>query len=239
MALLPLKLTEFDPGNPFTGAEIFGFVQVGENRRNDLDAITAFITTEITGGTATLELIRDTIGTSLTDSGLVVVTVNDPGDTIDVGVPAAVASDLNTGTDTAKAVTSDALAGSTFGKAVFVLQVSDPNGSAITTGDGKAYFVCPEAINGMNLVKVEMGLTTVSSSGIPTVQIANVTQAADMLTTKLTVDANELHSSTAATAAVIDTNNDDVVTGDLLRVDNDVAGIGAKGQTVILTFQLP
>lgn len=124
-------------------------------------------------------------------------------------------------------------------KAVFVILVSDPNGDAITTGDGKAYFPCPEAINGYNLTKVEMGFTTASSSGIPTVQINNTTQAADMLTTKLTVDANELYSSTAATPAVIDAANDDVATGDLLRIDNDVAGTGAKGQVVTLTFEKP
>lgn len=190
-------------------------------------------------GTITDETIRDMLATAFTDSGLVVVAPNDGADTIDIGVPAAVAADLNTGTDTAKAVTSDALAGSIFGEAVFVLQVTDPAGSALTTGDGKAYFQVPLALNGMNLVKAEGGLTTVSSSGIPTVQVANVTDAVDMLSTKLTIDANEFNSSTAAAAAVVDGTKDDVATGDLLRIDCDVAGTGAKGLMVILTFQLP
>lgn len=152
---------------------------------------------------------------------------------------AAVASDLNTGTDTTKAVTSDALAGSNFGKAVVTLLVSDPGGSAITTGDGKAYWRVPSALNGMNLVSVAAALTTVSSSGIPTVQIANVTDAVDMLSTKLTIDASELDSSTAANAAVIDTAKDDVATADMLRIDIDVAGTGAKGLMVEMQFQLP
>lgn len=117
--------------------------------------------------------------------------------------------------------------------------MTDPNGAALTTGDGKAYFTIPAALNGMNLVSVAAALTTVSSSGIPTVQIANVTDAVDMLSTKLTIDATELTSYTAATPAVIDTTKDDVVTGDLLRIDVDVAGTGAKGLSVVLGFQLP
>jgi hypothetical protein len=38
---------------------------------------------------------------------------------------------------------------------------------------------------------------------------------------------------------VIDATKDDVATGDLLAVDVDVAGTGAKGLGVILSFQLP
>lgn len=185
------------------------------------------------------EMAQDAIGGILTDTGLAVVTYADATPSIDVNVPAAVASDLNTGTNTTKAVTADALAGSTFGKAVFPILVTDPAGSSLSTGDGKAYFPIPVALNGMNLVNVEGALTAVSTSGIPTIQVANVTDTVDMLSTKLTIDANELNSSTAATPVVIDGTNDDVATGDLLRIDCDVAGTGAKGLMVILTFQLP
>jgi hypothetical protein len=123
--------------------------------------------------------------------------------------------------------------------AVVSVLVSDPNGSAITTGDGKAYWRVPSTLNGYNLVSVAAHVTTVSSSGIPTVQIANVTDAVDMLSTKLTIGANETDSSTAATAAVIDTTKDDVATADILRIDIDVAGTGAKGLIVEMQFQLP
>jgi hypothetical protein len=60
-----------------------------------------------------------------------------------------------------------------------------------------------------------------------------------MLTTKISIDASEFTSYTAAAAPVIDTGNDDVATGDLLAVDVDVAGTGAKGLGVLLTFTLP
>lgn len=152
---------------------------------------------------------------------------------------AAVAADVNTGTSTTTDITPDALAGSNFGKAVVTILVSDPAGSAITTGDGKAYYRVPSTLNGMNLVAVAAALTTVSSSGIPTVQIANVTDAVDMLSTKLTIDASETDSSTATAAAVIDATKDDVATADMLRIDIDVAGTGAKGLMVELQFQLP
>jgi hypothetical protein len=185
------------------------------------------------------ELAQDTVAGMITDDGLITVTYTDGTPELNFSVPSASAAEVSAGSSTTKAVTPDALAGSDLGKAVFVLQVSDPNGSTITTGDGKAYFTVPDAIDGWNLVLVEMSLTTASSVGLPTTQIANVTQAVDMLSTKVSIDANGTHSKDATTPAVIDAANDDVAAGDLLRIDNDVSGTGAKGQTVILTFQLP
>lgn len=117
--------------------------------------------------------------------------------------------------------------------------VSDPNGAAMTTGDGKAYFRVPSPLNGYNLTAVAAHVTTVSSSGTPTIQIHNVTDAVDMLSTRITIDANEKDSSTAAAAAVIDTTKDDVATGDELRIDVDVAGTGTKGLIVEMIFELP
>ena len=60
-----------------------------------------------------------------------------------------------------------------------------------------------------------------------------------MLSTKLTIDASEFDSEDAAAAAVIDTANDDVNTGDHIYIDIDVAGTGAKGLSVVLVFRLP
>lgn len=159
--------------------------------------------------------------------------------TVSGRVEIATAAETSTGTDATRAVSPDGFAHSDYGKRVVQIQVSDPNGSAITTGDGKAYFRVNSLMNGWNLVAVAAHVTTVSSSGIPTVQIANVTDTVDMLSTKLTIDANEKDSSSAANAAVIDATKDDVATGDELRIDIDVAGTGAKGLIVELTFQAP
>ena len=112
--------------------------------------------------------------------------------------------------------------------------------TTLTTGDGKVIVCIPASLGGADLTAAHAFVTTVSSSrNLPTVQIRNVTQTADMLTTRITIDASEFTSYSAAAAPVIDTGNDDVATGDLIAVDVDVAGTGAKGLGVILTFTLP
>lgn len=157
----------------------------------------------------------------------------------------ATGAETTTGTSTAKYVSPDGLAGSDYGKRVVNILVSDPQGSAITTGDGKACFRIPSVMNGWNLVGVAGSLSTVSSSGIPTFQVrrsrrssATARTDADMLTTKLTIDATEFDSVDAAAAVAIDTSNDDVNTGDNIYIDIDVAGTGAKGLVAELIFQL-
>ena len=120
---------------------------------------------------------------------------------------------------------------------LFIKVFSDT--TIVTTGDGKFIFEVSRDMAGTNLVEIETYVTTVSSSGKPTVQIRNVTQAVDMLTTKCEIDASEKNSKDAATQAVIDLANDDVAWGDHIAIDVDVAGTGAKGLGVDLTFQAP
>jgi hypothetical protein len=124
-----------------------------------------------------------------------------------------------------------------FTKTVEIKVIDDA--TTLTTGDGKLIFCVPASLGGCDLTAAHAFVTTVSSSGLPTVQIRNITQAADMLTTRITIDASEFTSYTAAAPPVIDTGNDDVATGDLIAVDVDVAGTGAKGLGVILTLTLP
>lgn len=159
-----------------------------------------------------------------------------------VGAPttttAASASDINTGTDATKPVTADAIAGSNAGTKVVQLKVFD-DATAATTGDGKIIFMVPVEMNGMNLVDCEAYVTGTSSSGALTVQVRNVTDAVDMLSTAITIDQSENSSLTAATAPVIDTTKDDVATGDLIAIDVDGAGTSAEGLGVVLSFRLP
>jgi hypothetical protein len=108
--------------------------------------------------------------------------------------------------------------------------------TTVTTGDGKFIFGIPEDLDATNLVQVGAYVTTVSSSGLVTVQIRNSTQLADMLTTRITIDANERDSKTAATPAVIDLANDDVLWADQISIDVDTAGTGARGLGVHLSF---
>jgi hypothetical protein len=110
--------------------------------------------------------------------------------------------------------------------------------TSVATGDGQAYFRVPSALNAMNLVAVAAACVTAGTTGTMDIQIANVTDAVDMLTTKITIDSTETDSSTAATPAVIDTTKDDVVTGDMLRIDIDAihSGTAAKGLIVEMQF---
>lgn len=172
--------------------------------------------------------------------------IGSASDTATGVVELATAAETTTGTDTSRAVTPDGFAGSDYGKRVVNILVSDPLGSAITTGDGKAYFPVPSVMNGWNLVAVTASVSTVSSSGTVTVQLrrsrrtnATTRSDADMLSTKLTIDVSEYESSDATAAAVIDTSKDDVNTGDNVFVDIDVAGTGAKGLSVGMIYQLP
>jgi hypothetical protein len=150
-----------------------------------------------------------------------------------------IASEVTTGTDTTRTITADSLAGSDYGKRVVGIQVIDV-ATDTAVADDNAYFRVPSVMNGWNLVGVAANVATAGTTGTTDVQIYNVTQTADMLSTVITIDSAETDSSTAATAAVIDTANDDVATGDRIRIDIDaVSSTPAKGLYCELIFQLP
>lgn len=110
------------------------------------------------------------------------------------------------------------------------------DGSVLATGDGQFIFAISDDLDGLSLVDADAYVTTVSSSGTPTIQIRNVTDAVDMLSTRITIDASEFTSYTAAAPPVINVGNAQVTTGDLVAIDVDVAGTGARGLGVILSF---
>lgn len=119
------------------------------------------------------------------------------------------------------------------------IQVTLPT-AAPTTGDGKAYFMVPAHMNGYNLIAAHAGCVTAPGSSGFLIQIHNVTQGADMLSTRIGIDSGEQTSYTAGTPPVIDTSNDDVATGDLLRIDIDhIGGSATRGVIVFMRFGPP
>jgi len=108
---------------------------------------------------------------------------------------------------------------------------------ALNSGDDAVRFRIPSAMNGWNIVSVAMSRK--SGTGILTVQIRNVTDSVDALSTKLTVDSGEGDSLTAATPAVINTALDDVATGDQFALDVDVAGTSTLYAFVEIGFSKP
>jgi len=112
------------------------------------------------------------------------------------------------------------------------------DGLPLSTGDGKIIFPVDESLDGLSLAEAHAAVSTVSSSGTPTVQLRRIRAGSpvDMLSTPITIDVSEKFSYTAAVPAVINAANDDVLTGDEIAVDVDVAGTGAAGLSVLLTF---
>lgn len=109
---------------------------------------------------------------------------------------------------------------------VIGIAVSDEE-TALTTGTAKVTFRMPFA---MTLTAVRASLTTASTSGTPTFDINE--GGTSILGTKLSIDANEKTSTTAASAATI---TDSALADDAeITIDIDTAGTGAKGAKVYL-----
>ena len=97
----------------------------------------------------------------------------------------------------------------------------------ITTGVAKVTFRMPYA---MTVTAVRASLTIASSIGLPTFDINE--NDVSILSTKLTIDANEKTSTTAATPAVI---SDTSLADDAeMKIDIDVAGTGATGAKITI-----
>lgn len=110
---------------------------------------------------------------------------------------------------------------------------------ALATGDGQGFFFIPPQYDSKNLIAIYAALAIAqSTAGTVDVQIARVRAgvAVDVLSTKLTIDANEWNSTTAATAAVIDPANQNVLAGDLMRIDIDAVGVASQGLLVTMVF---
>lgn len=112
-----------------------------------------------------------------------------------------------------------------------------PPTTAAATGDGKAYFVVPASMNGGVITAVTLTAVTAGTTGTTDVQIANVTNANDVLSTKVTLDSTEPSSSTAATPAVINASNDDLATNNVLRIDVDAVST-TPPQGLIVTIEV-
>ena len=160
----------------------------------------------------------------------------------------ATAAEVTTGTDTGRAITPDALAGSVVMGTRYVQCVVFDFGSDIEEGNGKFYLHIPEGLNGMNLVEVHSQVVTAGNGSTVDVQLFLLTAPTststgnDMLSTSLTIDSTELDSSQASTGYVINGTYDDVDTNDRIRIDVDGNGGDttiAKGLIVTLGFRLP
>ena len=109
------------------------------------------------------------------------------------------------------------------------------------TGNGKFMITIPKELDGMNLVAVHAAVYTAGVDDTLDIQIRNITDSVDMLSTVITIDSTEVGSDTAAAPAVIDAAKDDVAEYDRIAIDVDAvhSGTAAKGLTLRLEFELP
>jgi len=154
-------------------------------------------------------------------------------------IEVATAAETTTGTDATRSVSPDGLAGSEFGERAVQVVVFDFT-TDTATGDGKFYFHIDSRLAGMDLVDVHAEVITAGTTGTTDIQIHNLTQTADMLSTVITIDSTETGSDTAATPAVIDGANDDVAENDVIRIDVDaISSSAAKGLLLTMGFRTP
>lgn len=153
------------------------------------------------GGGYTDEQARDAIGTALVEGNGIDITVNDAGDTITIATTKV---------------------GSPF---EMLIAVSDET-TALTTGTGKVTFRMPHKVT---LSEVRASVTTAPTGSTLIVDINE--GGSTILSTKLSIDASEKTSTTAASAAVIsDTSlaDDAEMTIDIDQVGSTIAGAGLK-----------
>lgn len=148
----------------------------------------------------------------------------------------ATAAETTTGTSTTKYVSPDGLAGSTiFGRKSISMYVV-PSTTDVLPADGQFFFMIPEALNGMNLVRAIARVNTAGTTNATTIDIFNVTDSVDMLSTAISIASG----GTLGTAGTVNTATDDVATNDFIRIDVTTASTTRpKGLTVVLEFQLP
>ena len=112
-------------------------------------------------------------------------------------------------------------------------------GTDVTTGDGKFYFHIDERLAGMNIVSVRATNIVAGVTGQCDVQLRNVTQTADILSTKLVITGGSviLDDGNAAISAT----EDDLTLDDLIAVDVDAvhSGTAPKGLIIIIGCRLP
>jgi hypothetical protein len=149
----------------------------------------------------------------------------------------ATIAEVDAGTDIARAITPDAFAGSVHGTRIVEIPLFQSD-TAVATGNGKDGILITAELNGMNLSSSIAGVHDKGITGTTEIQLRRRRAGADvdMLSTKITIG-DEFFASDG----VIDTDNDDLQTGDMIYVDVDLvhSGTPPNGLTVAIQARLP
>jgi len=99
----------------------------------------------------------------------------------------------------------------------------------LVVADGLSYFHVPSFLNGYTIVNLDASVDTASSSGNISLQIYSIDDSSDILTTPITIEAENLDSYDSEVDSVIDTTKNSFITGNVFRIDCNGAGTDAKG----------
>ncbi len=108
--------------------------------------------------------------------------------------------------------------------------------SPVQINDGLAYFLIDKTLGGSILVDVHAQVFTPGGSGNTEIQIHNLTQTADMLSSKAIIETGDLGSHLATTLPIVDANYKQVNAYDILRIDVDAVGTSPEPLGLILTL---
>lgn len=160
---------------------------------------------------------------------------------IEGNVLGASGAETSAAADATKRVSPFSLGQSIFGYKTIEVLLSDPAGSAVTTGDGKAFVRITSDLNGMDLIGCGAVLDTAGTGGGYLMQLRRKRSGSDvdMLSTRISIDSGENDSADATAAPVIDNTKDDVATGDRIYFDRDGVPTGGKGDVVWMQFRTP
>ena len=111
--------------------------------------------------------------------------------------------------------------------------VADTIGPSV--GNGITHVTIPSTHDVKSLQSAQAHVYTVGTGSTTTVQLHNLTDGQDMLSTPITIDASEKDSSTAATPSVTGAYNG-VSTADVIRIDVDVVATNTLGLEVRMVF---
>lgn len=125
--------------------------------------------------------------------------------------------------------------------------------TTVTTGNDARRFVVTDDLGGTRLRSAHATVTTASTSGTIALQVVNlngpVTGTVDLLSPVTSIDANEFTSYTGTVPHVVNTGTipfnggtfptNYIQRGNVLRIDVDAAGTGAKGLEALLEFGPP
>jgi hypothetical protein len=223
------KISELNAATTLAGTEVLPVVQSAATVKATINQVLANLNaSNLTSGTVPLARLSGITNTEISNSADIAWSkIDKTGSSVDD------IADFPAQTSNAdKALVTDGTDVSWgYPEGVFAIACSDET-TDITTGDAKVTFRAPFAFTIHKIPRAS--LSTASSSGLPEVDIRN--GADSIFSTKLTIDANETTSTTATTAAVLDTDHTAVSDAAEIKIDIDTAGTGAKGLKVYLFY---